>query len=108
MVAPYWEYLHWVGYAVAGVGVWRYIPLAVVRFVAAFTHDEQRARQCMEVLRLARRDASRIPTYLSDDLVRVKRARRSLRPKPLANSLRDRNEPSPSLPPTLETEAQGG
>jgi hypothetical protein len=63
---PYWEYLRWVMYVGVVVGTWRYLPLTVVRLVAAFTHDEQRHKQCMEVLRLARPDASRIPTYLSD------------------------------------------
>jgi hypothetical protein len=64
--APYWEYLRWAGYAVACIGAWRYLPLCVVRLAAAFTRDQQRHRQCMEVLRLARRDASRITPYLSD------------------------------------------
>lgn len=65
MSAPYWEYLRWAGYALACVGGWRYIPLGVIRLVAAFTRDEQRHRRCMEVLRLTRRDASSIPSYLS-------------------------------------------
>jgi hypothetical protein len=64
MAAPYWEYLRWAGYVVAVIGGWRYLPLGVIRLVAAFTHDEQRHRRCMEVLRLARRDASSIPSYV--------------------------------------------
>ena len=63
-MAPYWHYLHWVVYLSAGIGVWRYLTLPIVRLVAAFTHNEQRHRQCMEVLRLARKDASAIPPYL--------------------------------------------
>jgi hypothetical protein len=66
VVAPQWQYLQWMAYVGAGFGVWRYLPLTVVRLVAAFTHDDQRHRQCMEVLRLARRDVSSIPTYLPD------------------------------------------
>jgi hypothetical protein len=66
MAVPYLDYLQWAGYAVAGVGIWRFLPLAVIRLVAAFTHNEQRHKQCMEVLRLTRRDASSIPTYVSD------------------------------------------
>ena len=39
------------------------MPLSVVRLVAAFTHDENRHKRCMEVLRLARHDATSIPSY---------------------------------------------
>jgi hypothetical protein len=63
MGAYYFEYFQWVGYAVAGVGAWRFFPLTIIRLVAAFTNDEKRHRQCMEVLRLARRDVSGIPPY---------------------------------------------
>jgi hypothetical protein len=42
------------------------VPLAIVRLVAAFTSNETRHKQCMEVLRLARRDAAHIPSYVSD------------------------------------------
>ena len=62
---PYWEYLRWVAFVGGAVGVWRYLPLTVIRLVAAFTRDERRHKQCMEVLRLARRDASRIPSYVA-------------------------------------------
>ena len=65
-MAPYWEYVRWMMYVGATVGAWRYLPLTVVRLVAAFTHDQQRHKQCMEVLRIARRDPSDIPTYLPD------------------------------------------
>ncbi len=64
-MAPSWKYLHWVVYLSVGIGVGRYLPLPIVRVVAALTHNEQRHRQCMEVLRrLARKDASAIPPYL--------------------------------------------
>ena len=36
------------------MGVWRYLPLTVIRLVAAFTKDECRHKRCMEVLRVAR------------------------------------------------------
>jgi hypothetical protein len=61
---PYWEYLHWVVYVGAGVGMWRYLPLTVIRLTAAFTRDEQRHIHCMEVL-LARKDPSVLPSYLA-------------------------------------------
>jgi hypothetical protein len=61
----HWEYLRWVVYAGGAMGVWRYLPLTVIRLAAAFTKDECRHRRCMEVLRLARRDASHIPSYVT-------------------------------------------
>jgi hypothetical protein len=65
MTGSYLEYLRWAAYVGgAAMGVWRYLPLTVIRLVAAFTKDECRHKRCMEVLRLSRRDAARIPTYL--------------------------------------------
>jgi hypothetical protein len=66
MATTYVEYLKWVGYGLAAIGGWRYLPLVVIRLVAAFTGDEDRHRRCMEVLRLSRRDAARIPSYLPE------------------------------------------
>ena len=63
---PHWEYLRWMAYVGAALGAWRYLPLTIIRLVAAFTHNERRHKQCMEVLRLARRDASSIPSYLPE------------------------------------------
>jgi hypothetical protein len=67
-MASYWEYLRWVAYIMAaGVTAWKYLPLAVVRLVAICSHDEEpRARRALEVLRLARRDAASIPSYLNN------------------------------------------
>jgi hypothetical protein len=65
-MTPYWPYLHWMAYVSAGMVAWRYLPLTVVRLVAAFTRDRQRHKQCMEVLRLAHRDASNISSFLTD------------------------------------------
>jgi hypothetical protein len=64
-MVPHWEYLRWIVYMGAALGTWRYLPLTIVRLVAAFTHNKQRHRQCMEVLRLARRDAGSMPSYLT-------------------------------------------
>ena len=58
------HYLSWALYAGVAVALWRYLPLAMLRLVAAFTRNEMRSRQCLEVLRLARSDATRLPTYL--------------------------------------------
>jgi hypothetical protein len=59
------EYLQWAGYALSAVGTWRFLPLAVVRLTAAFTPNEMRFRQCLEVLRLSRRDAAQIASYVT-------------------------------------------
>lgn len=67
-MALYWEYLRWGAYMAAAVGAWRFAPLTIVRLVAAFTRSEARHRQCMEVLRLARKDAADIPSYISTTL----------------------------------------
>jgi hypothetical protein len=63
-VAHSFQYVHWVAYLLAGIGAWKYLPLVAIRLVAAFTSNDERARRCLEVLRLARRDASSVPTYL--------------------------------------------
>jgi hypothetical protein len=62
---PYhFGYLWWVVYVAGGISGWKCVPLMVARLVAALTHDESRARQCLEVVRLSRRDAALIPSYL--------------------------------------------
>jgi hypothetical protein len=53
----HWASLQWVAYMAAGIVTWRYLPLTVVRLVAAFTRDEQCHRQCMEVLWISGRKA---------------------------------------------------
>ena len=62
-MAAYWEYLRWGMFVAGALGAWRYLPLTIVRLVAAFTRSETRPKQCMEVLRLARRDAAEIPPF---------------------------------------------
>ena len=64
-MAVYWQHLGWMAYAAAGITVWRFIPLAVLRLVAAFTRDDRRHRQCMEVLALSRRHAAATPRCLA-------------------------------------------
>ena len=63
------EYLRWGVILVSALGAWRFLPLAVVRLVAALTRDDARHRRCAEVLRLARRDAAHITSYTSDSLL---------------------------------------
>lgn len=83
-MAAYAEYLRWGAYMVAALGAWRFMPLAIVRLVAAFTRNETRHKQCMEVLRLARRDAASIPPYSSvpPAAAPAPRKRRTRSPKP--------------------------
>jgi len=69
----------------AALGAWRLLPLAIVRLVAAFTRDEKRHKQCMEVLRLARRDAKDIPPYSPPPLPQPAR-RRTKQPAPRQTS----------------------
>ncbi|GAA2021224.1 hypothetical protein GCM10009839_17640 [Catenulispora yoronensis] len=55
----------------------RYFPA----IVAVTTKDPQRRRAALEVLRLRRRDAAEIPTYLVPDDPAVKPSRRKALPK---------------------------
>lgn len=67
-MALHWGNLQWVICVAIGAGTWRYMPLAVVRLVITFTHNKQRVCQCLEILRLARRDAPSIDSYLGKDV----------------------------------------
>ena len=40
-MAAYWTYAPLVVNTLAVLGAWRYVPLTVIRLVAAFTRDEQ-------------------------------------------------------------------
>ncbi len=40
-MAAYWAYAPWAANTLAVLGAWRYVPLTVIRLVAAFTRDEQ-------------------------------------------------------------------
>ena len=63
-MSPYWELVRWAA-LVASIGASiRYLPKALVFLVAAFTSNTSRSRQCLEALRLTRRDAPYIPSYL--------------------------------------------
>lgn len=60
-MVSYLEHVRWVVYLGAGLGAWRYalcrLPLTVVLLAAAFTCDDHRHRQYMDVLRIARPNA---------------------------------------------------
>jgi hypothetical protein len=42
----------------------RYLPAGIVQILAVVTRDNDRRLACLEVLRLRRRDAATIPSYL--------------------------------------------
>jgi hypothetical protein len=72
------EYLRWgVACVTVALGAWRFMPLGIVRLVAAFTRSETRHRQCMEVLRLARKDAATLPSYIAGPTVASRESRRT-------------------------------
>lgn len=76
-MAAYAEYLRWgVVCVTVALGAWRFMPLGIVRLVAAFTRSETRHRQCMEVLRLARKDAANLPSYIAGPVGDAKESRR--------------------------------
>lgn len=45
----------------------RYLPTGIVQILAVLTHDDGRRLACLEVLRLRRRDAASIPSYLVNE-----------------------------------------
>jgi hypothetical protein len=63
-MAPTWEYAIWAGHVVVGVAVLRFLFRALFGLLAASARNDRRSRRSLEVLRLARRDATQIPSYL--------------------------------------------
>jgi hypothetical protein len=56
-----WPCVHCAVYIAAVLGTSRYVPVSVIRIVAAFTRDEQRHRRCMDVLRVSQPNRSDVP-----------------------------------------------
>lgn len=48
----------------AGLAAWRYAPRALLLLMGGLTKDPQRSKQCAEMLRLLRKDAKDLPSYL--------------------------------------------
>jgi|HubBroStandDraft_4_1064222.scaffolds.fasta_scaffold06409_4 hypothetical protein len=65
-MAPYWECLRWMAFMGASAAIWKYLALPVYRAIAVLSRNEDRRRYALEVLRLARPDASAIPSYLAN------------------------------------------
>ena len=63
-VRLYWIYILWAVNALIGVATRRNATLAIVRLVCVLTKDPDRAVRCAEILRLARKDAKDLPSYL--------------------------------------------
>lgn len=62
----HWDVV-WAGSSPVGlVAIWRYAPRAFLMLVGGLTKDPQRSKQCAEMLRLQRKDASSIQSYLVD------------------------------------------
>jgi hypothetical protein len=65
--------IHWVYVLSAmsgplGLGAWRYAPRAFLMLVGGLTKDPRRSKQCAEMLRLQRKDAKDLPSYLTEPL----------------------------------------
>ena len=63
---PHWVYFLSAANAFVSLAGWRTLPLTVVRLVGALTKDPERSKRCAEILRLARKDAKDLPSYLLD------------------------------------------
>lgn len=65
MAGFYYECLRWVTFVGASTAMWRFLALPVYRAIAVFSRNPERKLYALEVLRLARPDASSIPSYLA-------------------------------------------
>jgi hypothetical protein len=64
---PHWLYFLYAANALVGAFSWKHLPLTVIRLVGALTKDPERSKRCAEMLRLSRKDAKNLPSYLLDD-----------------------------------------
>ena len=68
----HWEYAAWAASSPIGLAAaWRYAPRAFLMLVGGLTKDPQRSKQCAEMLRLQRKDAGSIQSYLADPPARL-------------------------------------
>jgi len=106
---PHWVYLLSAANGLVGLASWRYLSLTVIRLVGALTKDPERSKRCAEILRLSRKDAKELPSYLLDDcgndraaakLTRRRRSRigdqRALRPSTAVGQASSHSERSAS------------
>lgn len=65
----HWQYMLWgLGGPAGFAAACRYIPKALLLLVGGFTRKPQRSRQCAEMVRLSRKDAKELPSYLTDTI----------------------------------------
>jgi hypothetical protein len=62
----HWVYIFSAASGPLGLAAWRYAPRAFLMLVGGLTKDPQRSKQCAEMLRLQRKDAKDIRSYLVD------------------------------------------
>jgi hypothetical protein len=61
----HWHYILWgLGGPVSFAAVCRYIPRTILMLVGGLTTNQQRSNQCAEMVRLSRKDAKELPSYL--------------------------------------------
>jgi hypothetical protein len=63
----HWDYILWVAIGPTGLALWRYAPRAFLMLVGGLTKDPQRSKQCAEMLRLQRKDAKDLPSYMLNE-----------------------------------------
>lgn len=64
-MASHVQYIQWAGYVVLGLAAIRQLVLITIRLIAIFSDSEKISLRCLEIIRLSRHDASRIPSYLA-------------------------------------------
>lgn len=62
----HWVYIFSAVSGPIGLATWRYAPRAFLMLIGGLTKDPQRSKQCAEMLRLQRKDAKELPSYLVD------------------------------------------
>jgi hypothetical protein len=62
----HWVYIFSAVSGPLGLAAWRYAPRAFLMLAGGLTKDPQRSKQCAEMLRLQRKDAKDIRSYLVD------------------------------------------
>jgi hypothetical protein len=63
----HWQYILWgLGGPAGFAAACRYIPRAFLMLVGGLTKNPQRSKQCAEMVRLSRKDAKELPSYLGE------------------------------------------
>jgi hypothetical protein len=62
----HWVYILSAATGPLGLAAWRYAPRAFLMLMGGLTTNPQRSKQCAEMLRLQRKDAKDLQSYLVD------------------------------------------